>query len=206
MLTRRLLGAALVIFASVATVFALRRGSNQGAFAPAPDFRQKGPVGRLTVVEFSDFECPACRAAEPSIAQFLQTYPDAHFVFKDFPLERMHPWARPAATIAECAGRQGKFWLVHDAFYAHQEQWAQSSTPEADLTKLAVSQGVDPAALQACLQDPGIKRSIDADIQEGKDRWVYSTPTFFVNGKRFIGGHQLAALAPIWIDKHVKQP
>ncbi len=207
MLTRRLIGASLIVLCSVGTVFGLRRAFNKPVDERAPAFRVKGAPApaKITVVEFSDFECPACRAAEEPIANFLKAYPDARFVFKNFPLERIHPWALPAAEVAECAGRQGKFWPVHDSFYKHQPEWAQSPTPEQDLQKLAESHGVDAKQLQSCLQDPATKAAIESDVQEGRNRWVYSTPTFFVNGKRFIGGQQLAEMAPLWLDKHLKK-
>ena len=106
---RRLASYALV--AVLTGLSALAAGRTRKPFSPeAPDFRKKGPASaKVLIVEFSDFQCPACRYAEPSVRQIFTVYGDkVRFVFKHFPL-RMHEWAKPAAAAAECAGRQGKF-------------------------------------------------------------------------------------------------
>jgi len=191
-MTRRLVGAALVVACALATGFAARGAAAKPAAESTEAFRQKGaPDAKVTIVEFSDFECPACRAAEPSLRQVLSVYgSDIRFLFKNFPLERVHPYARRGAQAAECAGKQGKFWPYHDMLYDRQDEW---TNPKVDsfLDQYAKEAGLDVAAFDACRADPATNQPIDADKKEGEDRWVTGTPTFFVNGKRFVGGRQL---------------
>ncbi len=173
----------------------------------APAFRQKGPVGApVVIVEFSDFECPACRAAEPTVRQILSLYGSrVRFIFKQFPLETIHPWALTAALYAECAGQQGGFWPYHDLLYDHQADWVGAKSPADALLNYARQAGLEPDKIRACAGTPAALSAINADIAEGDSRWVGATPTFFINGKRFVGGDQLAALGIPWIDRILKE-
>lgn len=191
---------------SVAGVMATK-GLRKPAVDRAEAYRVKGAESApINIVEYSDFECPACRVAEPALAQLLKLYEGkTRFVFKHYPLEMMHPTARFAAGAAECAGRQGKFWELHDLLYEKQHDWASAPDPAAKIGELAKSLKLDAAALTACARAPETNKAIDADIKDGEDRFVYSTPTFFVNGKRFVGARQLQQLAPIWIEKQLKK-
>src|SRR5277367_3458151 len=116
----------------------------------APDFRSQGAAtAKITIVEFSDFQCPACRAAEEPLKQLLTLYgKDTRFLFKQFPLERVHRNARSAAVAAECMGRQGKFWPFHDALYAHQDEWGELEDPRPSYLKFEKEAGADLAALK----------------------------------------------------------
>lgn len=203
-LSRRLAGFALIAVLSAASVMIGRR--NRKPFSPdAPDFRKLGPASApVLIVEFSDFQCPACRVAEPPRRQLLSLYDGkVRFVFKDFPL-RMHKWARAGAFAAECAGRQGKFWPYHDVLYDRQDQWTNEKA-DSFLEGYARELKLDLPAWQACLADPSVAAAVDADLKDGNDAWVGATPTFFVNGKRFVGARQLAELAPLFIDKELKK-
>ncbi|MEK7859681.1 MAG: thioredoxin domain-containing protein [Elusimicrobiota bacterium] len=198
---RYALGAAAVLFASGALVFSLRR--TQKPYSPdAPSYRQKGAASApIVIVEFSDFQCPACKVAEPPMRDLLKLYGgDIRFIFKHFPLEHAHAWARPAARASECAGRQGKFWELHDALYDNQAAWSNEKAPEL-INGYAKGLGLDMKAFEACLPEAEVDLSIAGDMQEGEVRWVSSTPTFFINGKRFVGARQLSTLGTIWIDK-----
>jgi protein-disulfide isomerase len=126
-------------------------------------------------------------------------------IFKNFPLERMHPWAKSAAVAAECAGEQGHFWELHDMLYQKQDEWVGASSPPKQILGYIKSLGLNEAAFKSCLIDSKTAALIQADIQEGQNRWVNATPTFFINGKRFVGSLQLSALAPLWIDKILKE-
>lgn len=169
-------------------------------------FRIKGdPSATVTMVEFSDFQCPACRVAEPVITQIFQLYPKGlRLMFKNFPLERIHPHARAGAVSAECAGRQGKFWEYHDILYSRQQEWTDDSEPQK-LDAYAKEVKLDMAAFQACRAEPSVQKAIDDDINEARDRWVGSTPTFFINGKRFVGARQLQERGSRWIEKELKK-
>jgi protein-disulfide isomerase len=202
--SRRLASYALVAALAVASVLAA--GRTRKPFSPAaPEFRQRGPAdAKIQMVEFSDFQCPACRYAEMPLRQIDAVYAGKiHFIFKHFPL-RMHPWAKPAAVAAECAGRQGKFWEYHDRLYDKQDDWTNDKADDF-FTGYAKDLKLDMPAWEACRRDPSVVASYEADIKDGDDAWVASTPTFFINGRRFAGGKQLAELGTLYMDKVLKK-
>ena len=202
--SRRLASYALVAVLAVAS--ALAAGRTRKPFSPtAPDFRQRGPAdAKLQVVEFSDFQCPACRVAEPPLRSIFTVYAGKlHFIFKHYPL-RMHEWAKPAAAAAECAGRQGKFWEYHDRLYDKQDEWTNAKADEF-LTGYAKDLKLDVPAWQTCRQDPTASAAYEKDMKDGDDAWVSATPTFFINGRRFVGAKQLAELGTIYMDRELKK-
>ncbi len=205
-LERRLWGAAMVLAAAVITVAAVRR-VDQPTAENSPAYRQKGELSaRVVITEFSDFQCPACRVAEPAVRNLLSLYDGkVRFIFKHFPIDRLHPWARSGAAAAECAGRQGKFWPYHDLLYDRQQEWVSAKNPPDQLSQFAKELGLDQAAFAACLRDPSLAAVVEADKKGGDNRWVGSTPTFFINRKRFAGAQQFASLGTIWIDKILRK-
>ena len=149
----------------------------------------KGPAdARVTLVEFGDLECPNCRQLEPVLAAVFDKY-KVRLVFKDFPLERVHPWAKTAAIGARCAFMQSPdaFWKMHDTIYAKQD----SITPENVWEKLSRIRG---ASRLECghVQDvhvvPGSLKAVEANQQDGAALNVTGTPTVFVNGRPVVGG------------------
>jgi protein-disulfide isomerase len=202
--SRRFIGYGIVAALCAASVL-VSRGTHRPFSTTAPDFRSRGPAdAKVQIVEFSDFQCPACRIAEPVIRPMLALYDGrVRFTFKHYPL-RMHEWARAGAYAAECAGRQGQFWPYHDTLYDHQDDWTSESF-DAALSGYAGALKLDMKAWNACRQDPGTKAVIDGDIKDGGDAWVAATPTFFVNGRRFVGARELRDLALPFIDKELKK-
>jgi protein-disulfide isomerase len=203
---RRVYGAALVLCATLAVGLGARgfvKPREETAAAP----RVKGEASaKVTIVEFSDFQCPACRVAEPVLKQIFDLYPkDVKLVFKNLPLEHVHVHARFAAVTAECAARQGKFWPLHDVLYERQPDWAESDKTAAVVDGYAKELKLDMKALEACRADPSVQKTIDDDVQESRDRWVSSTPTFFIAGKRFVGARQLQERGSRWIEKELKK-
>ncbi len=203
--SRRLASYGLVAVLTVVSVVAAGRAKKP--FSPAaPDFRQKGAAdGRIRLVEFSDFQCPACRVAEEPLRRLLQVYDGkVRFTFKHYPL-RMHPWAKNGAYAAECAGRQGKFWEFHDRLYDKQEEWTNEKADDI-LSGYALGLGLDMKAWNACRTDAKTVAAVAGDMKDGDDAWVGATPTFFVDGRRFVGGKQLAELGTLFIDKELRKP
>ncbi len=202
----RLIAAALIVVAATAGSFLVARGGRKAFSIAAPDYRQLGPAGAtVTIVEFSDFECPACRVAEPPMRALLKLYDGKiRLVFKHFPLERMHHWARTGAIAAECAGKQGKFWEFHHELYDHQEEWTNEKA-EALLSSYAKKVKLDENAWSACRKDPAAGEIVTGDQKDGLNAWVGSTPTFFINGKRFVGALQLAERGSRYIEKELKK-
>jgi protein-disulfide isomerase len=204
-LPRLAISVALVLAACVGS-FYVARGSRKPFSSNAPDYRKQGPAdAKVTIVEFSDFECPACRVAEPPMRAILKLYDGkVRLVFKHFPLERMHQWARRGAIAAECAGRQGKFWEYHHELYDHQEEWPSEKFEER-LAAYAKKVKLDESAWQACRKDPAVSAAVSADVTDGEHAWVGSTPTFFINGKRFIGALQLSERGTPFVEKELKK-
>lgn len=149
----------------------------------AGDNPAMGPADApVTIVEFSDFQCPACGRAYPTIKRLMQQYQGkVRLVFRDYPLA-MHPQAPKAAEAAACAHEQGKFWDMHDRLFANQQKLAV-----ADLKATASEMGLDTARFNACLDSGEFTNNWQADMAEGRKYGVSATPTFFING-RMIGG------------------
>lgn len=204
-LLRLTASAALVLAASVASFYAAR-GARKPFSSKAPEYRTLGPAdAKVTIVEFSDFECPACRVAEPPLRALLKLYDGKiRLVFKHFPLERMHQWARRGAVAAECAGRQGKFWEFHHELYDRQAEWPGEKF-EDHMSSFARKLKLDEPAWQACRKDPAADAAVSADAKDGMNAWVGSTPTFFINGKRFAGAMQLSERGTPFVDKELKK-
>ena len=203
---RRTLSGAILLAACVSSVLLLRGFSTP--YAPsAPDYRTHGPADApVQLAEFSDFQCPGCSASVEPLKRLQALYPGKiRFVFKHMPWP-FHPSARKAAVAAECAGRTGgRFWDFHDALYARQAEWVKPEDGPSAFLRYAGEFGLDKKAFAACLEDPTAVAAVDADVKEAKERWVRSTPTFFVNGARFVGNKQLRTLALNRIEDILKR-
>jgi protein-disulfide isomerase len=149
-------------------------------FTMAGDPYRGDPASRFAVVEFSDFQCPACRThavdVEPELRKQLVEAGMVQWVYKDLPLA-MHPQAALAAAAAQCAGEQGKFWEMHDRLFAEQERWAVDP-PDPVLRQLAAGVGLDAGAFSACLDGRGALEAVLDDIYAAQSVPVTSTPTF----------------------------
>jgi protein-disulfide isomerase len=146
----------------------------------------KAPV---TLVEYSDFECPVCRNLHDVLRGMLQNYAGkVRVVFKDFPIEQIHPWARTAAIAGRCAYQQDPkaFWKMYDFIYDNQEiiSAANAWTKMADY---AGQSGLDAGAFKSCMASPEAGAAVNASRANGQKLEVNSTPTVFVNGRRLVG-------------------
>jgi protein-disulfide isomerase len=152
----------------------------------------KGPAdARVTVVEFSDYQCPHCRQLYTVMQVIEQKYPQVRIVYKDFPLAGIHPWAMTAAVGARCAFAQSPegFWNVHDLIFENQDVISSENVYQK-VIDFAVRAGLDKDAFKVCLALPDAKAAIQADVDEGKAVQISSTPTVFVNGRPVIGGDE----------------
>ncbi len=149
---------------------------------------------KVTVVEFGDYQCPACEAAYPITKQMLAQYSGRiNFVFRNFPLPQ-HANAPMAAEAAEAAGAQGKFWQMHDKLYDTQNDWADSQNPLPLFTAYAKDLGLNVSEFQSDVtgnKDAGV---IQSDQNDGNFLGVNETPTFFVNGQKIAGVPTLSQL------------
>jgi protein-disulfide isomerase len=149
----------------------------------------KGPAdASVTVVEFGDFECPVCRQLEGVLRAVLPQYPQVRFVFKDFPLESIHPWAMTAAIAGHCVVQQSTdvFWKFHDSIYDSQDLISPENALDK-LVDLATMAGAKADDLKACMADPKSTDAVRASMQDGTNVEVNSTPTVFVDGRKFVG-------------------
>jgi protein-disulfide isomerase len=163
------------------------------------DSPARGPANApIELVEFSDFQCPYCLRADPTVRQVLATYGDRiRFVYRHYPLPN-HPNARPAAEAAACAGDQGKFWAYHDRLFTN-----QTRLTDADLKQHAVEIGIDTAKFNACLDGHATKARVDADMRAGEEAGVNGTPAFFINGRSLSGAQPYEAFKRI-IDEELE--
>lgn len=147
----------------------------------------------VVIEEYSDFQCPACAAAGATVSQMVDDYPsDVRFIYNDFPLSS-HSNARQAAEAGQCAFAQGKFWDFHDRLFAEQGVWSSlSSSDFTDTLKTYASDlSLDTEAFNSCLDNNEQSEAVNKDVSEGNSRKVNSTPTFFVNGERYVGGRSI---------------
>lgn len=149
------------------------------------DATLKGPADApITLVEFSDFQCPACKSFNPILSQVLDEYGDKiQVAFRQFPLRSIHPQAQPAAEAALCAREQGKFWQIHDAMFADQR-----SLNPPDLKQLARTLELDGEAFDACFDEGRHRPLIEEDLARGQQLGVSGTPSVFINGREVAPG------------------
>jgi protein-disulfide isomerase len=139
----------------------------------------RGPAdAKVTVVEFSDFQCPFCQRAKPVLDEIATRHPnDVRIVYRHLPLDSLHPRARPSAEAAACAADGNKFWEYHDKLFANNR-----ALGEEELRKYAAEVGLDAAAFDQCLKSRKYKDAVEADVQEAKKIGITGTPAFVVNG------------------------
>jgi protein-disulfide isomerase len=158
-----------------------------------------GQTAPVTIVEFSDFQCPFCSRLNPTLDQVMSTYgPKVRLVFREFPLA-IHNNAAKAAEAALCAKEQGKFWEMHDAMFKDQAGLAVDG-----LKAKAASIGLDATKFNACLDSGKEADAVKADIQAGSDVGVNGTPAIFINGRMLSGAVPFATVAPV-IDDELKR-
>ncbi|MBW2287376.1 MAG: DsbA family protein [Deltaproteobacteria bacterium] len=137
----------------------------------------------VTIIEFSDFQCPYCSRALPEINLILERYPnDVRIIYRHLPLDRIHPRARAAAEASLCADDQGKFWPFHDLLFANAKTLA-----DEDLSRFAKDVELDVAAFEQCITEGRFKQKIQEDVDAATGAGITSTPAFLVNGI-FVGG------------------
>lgn len=142
------------------------------------------PDAAVTLVEFSDLQCPACAAFQPVLNEILATHGDnLKFEYKHFPLP-IHPFAQPAAIAAEAAGQQGKFFEFHDALFANQQAWSSAATPNVFFIQYAQELGLDIDKFRQHLGSSILRDKVRADMTEARELGLTGTPTFFLNGER----------------------
>lgn len=158
---------------------------------------EKGPKNApVTIIEFSDYECPFCKRAEPAVAEVLKNYGDkVRLVFRHFPLP-MHKNATPAAEAAACANAQGKFWEYHGKLFTGSDLGAEK------LKAIAAEVGLDKAKFDECVAKREFKADVEKDLADGAEAGVDGTPAFFINGRMLSGAQPYEAIKEV-IDEEL---
>jgi protein-disulfide isomerase len=149
------------------------------AVPPEPQDHSHGPAhGRVTVVEYADFECPSCKNASKTAELLLERYPgQVRFIYRHFPLESAHPHAVLAAEASEAAAAQGLFWPMHDLLFLN-----QAHLKEKDVARYAAQVGVDMVRYTAEMSDHIYLQKVREQMRGGSASHIRATPTFFVDG------------------------
>lgn len=144
----------------------------------------KGPANApVTIITFSDFQCPYCSRVNPTLARLKDRYGDSiRVVFRDFPILQIHPQAAKAAEAGQCANDQNKFWEMHDLMFANQQR-----LDVASLKEHAATVGLDATAFATCLDSGKYAEEWKKDSEDAQAAGVQSTPAFFINGRPVVG-------------------
>ena len=139
----------------------------------------------VTLVEYADIQCPACKAYHPIVKQLVEAYPgQLKVVFKHFPLTSIHPNAMDAAIAAEAAGKQNKFFEFVDIAYEKQGEWAGLPNPDDKFAEYAKEAGADVAKFKADIKDSQLAKNVETEREEGITNGVTGTPSFYLEGER----------------------
>jgi protein-disulfide isomerase len=158
--------------------------NTRAAFAHGPS---DAPI---TIIEFSDFQCPFCRSILPTIKDLMRKYPEKiRWVFMDYPIASLHPAAPKAHEAARCAGEQGKFWEYHDLLFERSPRHSLD-----DLMQAAQALKLDNPAFAQCLATNKYQLDIVRGVEEGARLGVGGTPTLFINGRMLMGGNPMTEL------------
>ncbi|MCL4435571.1 MAG: DsbA family protein [Thaumarchaeota archaeon] len=191
--------------------------SAQPSTGNQPPQRQNIPIGNapslgdlnapVTIVEFSDFQCPFCASFfNETLPQIQKDYIDTgriRLVYKNFPITKIHPYAEKAAEAAECAKEQGKFWEYHDLLFGNQQAWI-SENATTTFEKYASTLKLNITQFSSCLNTNKYSGEISKDLQDGQKAQVSGTPTFFINGIRVVGAQPYSVFKDT-IDSELKR-
>jgi protein-disulfide isomerase len=177
----------------------LARPASRRAMLETDGAPAKGPAtAKVTIIEFSDFHCPYCRGVQPILSELMTKYGDrVRLVFRHFPVDQLHPSARRASEAAWCAQQQDKFWQYHDRLYLV----GNDATP-GTLSRIASDVGLDTTKFNACTSSKEAPAAVERDINQARRLNLNGTPTFFINGRPFIGRQPLESFTRV-IDEEL---
>ncbi|MFA7286516.1 MAG: thioredoxin domain-containing protein [Patescibacteria group bacterium] len=207
-----------VVIILVGSVWALSRYGSTGSSGTAgyvagadevtpTDHLLGNPDAAVTLVEYSDFQCPACASYHPIVKQIMETYGDrVRFVYRHYPLRQIHPNAVLASSAAEAASEQGKFWEMHDLLFARQRSWSDDINAKGTFSDYAEELGLNKDTFLAAMSGDVIADRIATDEASGNRLGIAGTPTFFLNGEKLSVGATFEQFAAQLDEKLNAQP
>lgn len=189
---------AMIIVAAAGAFWLMYKGgsgtpsTNSPSAAPisvsevTPADHVKGPENAsVTLIEYGDFQCPACGAYHPIVNQIADEFKDSvRLVFRHFPLKQIHRNAEPAAHAAEAAGKQGKFWEMYDVLYEKQSDWSETRNPTSLFKQYASDLGLNVDQFETDMNSKEVADIVNADYNSGLAAGINATPTFYLNGAK----------------------
>jgi protein-disulfide isomerase len=183
-----LIGVLVLVLGGVAILLLTPGSRAQVSITIEPAMTKGTAAAKVTIVEFSDFQCPFCKRVVPTLNQVMKEYEGrVRLVFKDMPLE-FHELARPAHEASRCAAEAGKFWSYHDRLFEEQPAFER-----ADLVRYAVEAGIDRAGFVKCLDERRFAAAVEADVAQARSLAINGTPTFLINGRPLVGAQPVEA-------------
>jgi protein-disulfide isomerase len=199
-----LIGVLIVVVGGMIGLFALANKSASSGPTPTGDKSKiirdsshKTGSGSVQLVEFGDYECPACGAAYPSVKQIMKDFDGkVTLYFRNFPLTQVHKNAMMGAEAAESAGAHGKYWEMHDALYDNQKDWGELNASDAETKVLSYAKnlGLDSDKMKSDIDNEKFKTVIQQDMADGTALGIQGTPTFYINGTQLQGGYDYPTL------------
>lgn len=190
-MNKQFFGIIVVVVGLLVGVFALTGGnkdesSDGGNTAGQPSNHVVGSeTAKVTLTEYGDFQCPACKSYFPFVSQIKQEYADKiKFQFRHYPLTQIHPNAFLGSRAAEAAGKQNKFFEMHDILYENQETWSASQNPTPILESYATQLGLNLDQFKSDMNSSSVAATINADAKAAQALGATSTPTFVINDKK----------------------
>ncbi len=173
--------------------------ATQTSAATSTDHMRGNTTAKVTMIEYGDYECPACGQYEPLVQQLYKSYGDrVLFIFRNFPLYQIHPFAMISAQATEAANLQGKYWEMHDLLYSKQNEWSTDTnlTPSDVISKYfngyAQSIGINVTQFDTDINSAAVKARIQSDLALGNAAQIDHTPTFFINNMQIPNPQSLA--------------
>ncbi len=157
-------------------------------------------TAKVTIVEFSDFSCPACAVAAPIVKEIAKIYPEqVRIVFNSYNIG--HQWSEKSLEAGECAYNQGKFWEFYDIIFSHQSEWVSASDPVQKFQSYAAQAGISSEVMKSCLDSNQMRSEVFSDTAVGRSNKVTATPTFFINDQKVEGARSLSEFKKIIDDE-----
>jgi len=186
---RRLSIGIVLILLPLLTILRIRQSPMGAAFKLSPARIKGDPKARLTIYEYSDFQCPSCAAVRPAVDRLLELYQGKiRLAYKYNPLTHIHHNALSAAHAAQCAAEQNQFWTYENKLFTTQTQWAPLTDATTSFFTMAQEISLNQEQFKICYQDVNQRLLITEDMKEAENLDIHSTPTFIIGDDRLIGG------------------